>query len=94
MFLKQRTVRYVRAREYLSAFHERKREAWKVALHVVMYQQRESDGFCNGIDMFLQILASGLWFSGVCNNGLTAMVGEECREQGMALSFVKGEIRI
>lgn len=41
MFLKQRTVRYVRAREYLSAFHERKREAWKVALHVVVYQQRE-----------------------------------------------------
>lgn len=49
--------------------------------------ERESDGFCNEIDMFLQILASGLWFSGVCSNGLTAMVGEECKEQEMALSF-------
>lgn len=56
--------------------------------------ERESDGLCNGIDMFLQILASGSSFSGVCNNGLTDVVGEECREQGMALSFLKGEIRI
>lgn len=59
--------------------------------------ERESDGFCNGIDMFLQILASGLCFSGVCSSGLITTVGEECKEQEMALSFFfffKGEIRI
>lgn len=48
--------------------------------------------------MFLQILASGLCFSGVCSSGLITTVGEECKEQEMALSFFffffKGEIRI
>jgi len=47
-----------------------------------------SDGLCNGIDLFLQIFASGLWVSKVSNNGLTTIVGDECRrEQEMVLTL-------
>lgn len=54
------------------------------------------DGLCNGIDLFLQISASGLWISEVHNNGLTTRVGDEFREQ-MAFTlffFFKGELGI